>query len=264
MAANGFAADNGVFTYKVGDFEVSTLVEARNTGNGSVILGATKEQLDKYVPGNAYNAETNAFVIKTPNNIIMVDTGFGREIFNNLTKLGIKPEQVGAVLITHLHGDHIGGLQKGDKPLFPNASVYLAAEEMASADAGAKASLAPYGAKVRTFQAGSLDAPVEILTGIKAIAAFGHTPGHTVFLVESKGKSLLIWGDLVHVEGIQFPYPSVAVRWDTDSNTAIAARTRILTYVAKNRIPVAGMHLLYPAIGTVNAVKTGYEFVPVK
>ena len=264
MAANAFAADNSVFTYRVGDFEVSTLVEGRNTGNASVILGATKEQLDKYAPGGAYSAETNAFVIKTPSGVVLVDTGFGREIAENLAQLGIKPEQVDAVLITQLHGDHIGGLQKGGNALFPNASVYLAAEELAAADAGAKASLAPYGVKVRSFRGGSLDEGTEILPGIKAIAAFGHTPGHTVFLAESKGKSLLIWGDLVHIEGIQFPYPSVAVRWDTEASAAIAVRSRILAHVAKNRIPVAGMHLLYPAIGTVKAAGTGYEFVPVK
>ena len=272
IATAGCAADDNIFTCKIGDFEVSTLVEGRNTGNSSVILGATKEQLDKYAPNGAYSAETNAFVIKTPKSVIVVDTGFGRGLFDNLKKLGIKPEQVDAVLITHLHGDHTGGLARDGKPLFPNDAVYLAAQENAAADKNAAALLACYGAKLRTVRPAGIDAAgavsqaggqdgqsagkqavseAEILPGIKAIAAFGHTPGHTAYMVESNGQRLLIWGDLVHIEDIQFPYPNIAVRWDTDPAAAIASRERIFAYAAKERIAVAGMHLRYPAIGYV-------------
>jgi glyoxylase-like metal-dependent hydrolase (beta-lactamase superfamily II) len=269
IAASGCAADDNIFTCKIGDFEVSTLVEGRNTGNSSVILGATKEQLDKYAPNGAYSAETNAFVIKTPKSVIVVDTGFGRGLFDNLKKLGIKPEQVDAVLITHLHGDHTGGLARDGKPLFPNAAVYLAAQENAAADKNAAALLACYGAKLRTFSPVGIDAAgaasqagaqAEILPGIKAIAVFGHTPGHTAYLAESNGQRLLIWGDLVHIEDIQFPYPNIAVRWDTDPAAAIASRERIFAYAAKERIAVAGMHLRYPAIGYVEKAGAGYAF----
>jgi glyoxylase-like metal-dependent hydrolase (beta-lactamase superfamily II) len=263
VTANGFAADNSIFTYKIGSFEVSMLMEARGNSDSSIILGATNEQLEKYVPDGIYSSQTNAFVIRSPDRIIMVDTGYGREIFNNLKKLGIEADQVDAVLITHLHGDHILGLQKDGKASFPKAVVYVAAQEKASADRNAATALSVYGEKVLTFLPADIDSPGrEIFPGIKAFAAFGHTPGHTAYMVESEGQKLLIWGDLVHVQGIQFPLPAIAVRWDADPGSAVAARIRILEYVAKNNIAVAGMHLTYPGMGTVSVAKMGYNFVP--
>jgi glyoxylase-like metal-dependent hydrolase (beta-lactamase superfamily II) len=114
---------------------------------------------------------------------------------------------------------------------------------------------------VETFRPGELGATItDLLPGIKAIAAFGHTPGHTAFMVESDGKRLLIWGDLMHAELIQFPVPDQSVSYDTDPIAAAAIRRRILAYAAQNNIPIAGMHLVYPAIGTVMAAGSGYRF----
>jgi glyoxylase-like metal-dependent hydrolase (beta-lactamase superfamily II) len=114
---------------------------------------------------------------------------------------------------------------------------------------------------VETFRPGELGATIaDLLPGIKAIAAFGHTPGHTAFMLESEGKKLLIWGDLMHAQLIQFPVPDQSVSYDTDPVAAAAIRRRILAYAALNNIPIAGMHLVYPAIGTVTAEGSGYRF----
>ncbi|GHV76163.1 hypothetical protein AGMMS49942_09840 [Spirochaetia bacterium] len=266
MAVHSFAADNAIFSYKVGRIEVHMLVENQGPGNTSILINPDRAALDRYIPGGTYTSEVNTFLVKTPDRIILVDTGFGRALFDSMKTLGVEPAQVDAVLLTHLHGDHIGGLERDDKALFPKAKVYLAQQEKdywikpGTGNSAAKA-LAPYGSRVETFRPGELGAAIaDLLPGIKAIAAFGHTPGHTVFMLESDGKRLLIWGDLMHAELIQFPVPDQSVSYDTDPLAAAAIRRRILAYVAQNNIPVAGMHLVYPAIGTVTAAGNGYRF----
>ncbi|GHV95217.1 MBL fold metallo-hydrolase [Spirochaetia bacterium] len=265
----GFAADGNIFAYKVGSFEVWTLVENRRAGGiPSTLIGADKAALDRYFPGGTSESETNTFLIRGSGKIILVDTGFGTTLFDSMKALGISPDAVDAVLITHMHGDHIGGLQKDGKALFSKAKVYLAQQERdfwtkTNVNQGAVAALAPYGNRVETFQPGELGARIaELLPGITPIAAFGHTPGHTLFMVESSGQKLLIWGDLMHAEKIQFPRPDISVTYDTDPVTAAASRKKVLEYAAANNIPIAGMHLVYPAIGRVSAEGSGYKLTP--
>ncbi|MFP3040609.1 MBL fold metallo-hydrolase [Treponema primitia] len=269
MAVNSFAADSNIFSYRVGKIEVHMLVETRGPGNISILINPDRAALDRYIPGGGYTSEVNTFLIKTPDKILVVDTGFGGAILNSIKTLGFDPSQVDAVLLTHMHGDHIGGLQKDGKAVFPKAQVYLARQEKdfwikpgaPTAGNSAAAALAPYGNRVETFLPGELGSTIaDLIPGIKPIAAFGHTPGHTVFMVESEGKKLLIWGDLMHAQLIQFPLPDQSVSYDTDPVAAAAIRRRILAYVAQNNIPVAGMHLVYPAIGTVTAAGDGYRF----
>jgi glyoxylase-like metal-dependent hydrolase (beta-lactamase superfamily II) len=266
MAVSGFAVDDAVFSYKVGKFEVFMLVENRGQGRPSILLGASDAQLKQYLPGGTYQSETNTFLVRTPDRTIVIDTGFGGDIFDSMKKLGVAPEQVDAVVLTHLHGDHIGGLAKNGKALFPKAALYLAQQEkdywtVTAPNQGAITALAPYAAVTKTFLPGALGgSKTELFPGITAIAAFGHTPGHTMYLLESEGQKLLIWGDLMHIQDIQFPVPSLSVSYDTDPKAAAAMRAQVLDYVAKNGIAVGGMHLAYPAVGTVNANGGGYRF----
>ncbi|MDR1412099.1 MAG: MBL fold metallo-hydrolase [Spirochaetaceae bacterium] len=267
MTVNAFGSDTDIFTYRLGRFDVYTLVENRGPGRDSVLIGASAEAVRRYL-GSSFQSETNTFLIRAPDRTVLVDTGFGTTLFESMKSLGVDPAKIDAVLLTHMHGDHIGGLQKDGKPLFPNAKVYLARQERdywtrTNMNRGAVNALAAYEGKVETFLPGELGSAIqELLPGIRAIAAFGHTPGHTVFQVESDGKRLLIWGDLMHVEGIQFPLPDVSVTYDTDPQAAAAVRKRILAYAVSNNIPIAGMHLVYPAIGSVRAQDGGYRLVP--
>ena len=107
---------------------------------------------------------------------------------------------------------------------------------------------------LKLFQPGALGSKDKVyLEGVQAIAAPGHTPGHTAYIIESGNSRLLVWGDLTHVTTLQLPHPEIAVTYDSDSKQAIASRKQILEYVAKNQIPIAGMHLASPAVGDIKA-----------
>ncbi|MDR2552352.1 MAG: MBL fold metallo-hydrolase [Treponema sp.] len=264
----GFAAGT-VYLYRLGALEVYTLVETTGPGRSQILAGADEALLKRYLPAD-FKSEINAFLVRGGGRTVLVDTGLGGAIFDNLKELGVSPAAVDAVLITHMHGDHIGGLAKDGKALFPNALVYLSAAERdywtkTSVNAAAVAALAPYGNRVRTFVPEEPGAALtELVPGFTALAAYGHTPGHTAFLVSSGSARLLIWGDLMHVQSVQFPRPDISVTYDMDPAAAAETRKKILDYVAKNRIPVAGMHLLYPAIGTVRAGGEGYGWTAEK
>jgi glyoxylase-like metal-dependent hydrolase (beta-lactamase superfamily II) len=262
MAVNGFSAAPEIFSWKTGAFQVDMLVETRGQGRPGILIGVDEARLKQYFPEGSYPSETNTFLIRGGGRTILVDTGFGGALFEALSGLGLKPEDVDAVLLTHLHGDHIGGLSKDGKALFPRARVYLARQEREAAPPNARQALAPYGDRVETFEPSPLGAAAELLPGIKAVAAFGHTPGHTGFLLESDGEGLFIWGDLMHVQGIQFPLPDIAVSYDSDPAAAVAVRREILNYAAERGIPVGGMHLQYPAIGRVEKAGEGFRFIP--
>jgi glyoxylase-like metal-dependent hydrolase (beta-lactamase superfamily II) len=267
-------------TVKVGAFEVSLLSEGQSDGSGANLIGADEATMKKYAPGGTYPTAVNAFLLRAPDRFVLVDAGFGRELFTNLKKLGADPEQIDAVLLTHMHGDHIGGLLVDDKTAFPKAKVYLARQERdywASEEImntfpedrrggfqNAQKVLASYGDAVQTFEPGELGATSELLLpGIGAVAAFGHTPGHTLYMVESEGAKLLIWGDLTHAMAVQMPEPGVAMTYDVDPQMAVVSRLAVLKYVADEKIPVAGMHVPYPGIGTVAAASAeGYTFTP--
>ncbi|MDR1938840.1 MAG: MBL fold metallo-hydrolase [Tannerellaceae bacterium] len=261
-----------MFTYKAGLFEITLLSESQGQGNKGILIDATPEMLQQYAPDGAFPMGTSAYFVKTPDMNILVDAGYGRNLFGNLQAIGITPEHVDVVLLTHMHGDHIGGMLRDGKPSFPNADVYIARPEhdyWASDSRGQQARdvIAAYKDKLHLFQ------PVEIgqestplVSGILGIAAYGHTPGHTVYLMESDRAKFLIWGDLAHAMAIQMPYPQVAVTYDVNPKDAVAYRKKILEYVEKNRIPVAGMHIAFPGIGTLTKGETpgGYTFTPAK
>ncbi|MDR3336151.1 MAG: MBL fold metallo-hydrolase [Treponema sp.] len=274
MAIGGISSEEGICTYRVGRFEVSALLERQGRGNPSILVNAPPAQVQRYIPEGSYPMGTNTFLIKGGGRNILVDTGFGEAVFDHLKELGVAPEQIDAVLLTHMHGDHIGGLQKGGKALFPKADVYLALQEKDfwlkdNDNKQAASALAPYGSRVKTFLPEDIgkiqgSGQAALFPGIIPIAAFGHTPGHTAFMVESEGQRFIIWGDLMHAQLIQFPVPDVSVSYDTDPVAAAVSRKAILEYTAANKIPVGGMHLNFPAIGSVTKASSGYSFDPVK
>ncbi|GAB6010920.1 MBL fold metallo-hydrolase [Viscerimonas tarda] len=268
MFVGSIAAQEGqsVITFELGNFKISALSEGGGEGNSKLLVGATEEMLQKYLPKGAFPLETVVYLIQTPDKNILVDTGHGRKLFDNLESLRVKPEQIDIVLLTHMHGDHIGGLLRNGQLAFPNAELYIAQAEhdyWMSSPRGKQAQdvIAAYKNQLHLFVPDELGGKTtSFLPNIQAIATYGHTPGHTSYLVESADAKLLIWGDITHASPIQFPQPEVALSFDTDSKQAIQTRKKLLEYVSENKIPVGGMHIVFPSIGHVSAEQGGYKF----
>lgn len=227
----------------------------------------------------------NAYLINTGGKLVLVDAGaaglFGPSlghVAGNLRAAGYDPAQVDVVLLTHLHGDHVNGLVDADgKAVFANAEVWSAQADndfWLNEDVAAKApqdaqpffkmahdAAAPYRAsgKWKTFAADQ-----DIVPGVASLAAHGHTPGHSGYLVGNGTRRLLIWGDIVHNHAVQFARPDVAMEFDVDNKAAVATRKRIFARAAKEKLLVGGMHLPFPGIGHVRAEGKGYAWVPLE
>jgi glyoxylase-like metal-dependent hydrolase (beta-lactamase superfamily II) len=265
--------DQNIFSLRIGSFEVFMLVEHQGPGNPGILLDADPALVKQYIPTGSYTSGVNAFLLREGKRIVLFDTGFGGQAVESLASLGISPGDVNAVLITHLHGDHYSGLERDGKAFFSAADVYVAEKEKdfwvntntarkGGPGKSAAEVLAPYGNRVKTFHPGTLTKTETLLPGIGAVAAYGHTPGHTVFLVESGGEKLLITGDMIHVGDVQFPAPDISVSFDTDPAAARSSRRELLAWAEANSIPIGGMHLAFPAVGRVRAQNGGYTFIP--
>lgn len=253
-------------TFSVGSFEISFLNESEGQSDASLLIDATPEIIEKYTENSRFVTGINAFVLKANGKTILVDSGLGVNLIKNLKILKIDPKQVNVILLTHMHGDHIGGLLNNNKVVFPNAELYVSKQEhdywMRNLDSipqkgrrnfiMAQNVIKSYAARLHLFNPSELGSTKEnLFEGIRGIEAFGHTPGHTVYMLESDGEKMLIWGDLVHALSVQMPLPQVAISYDIDPKQAVLTRQKILEYVSKNNIPIAGMHIATPAMGFV-------------
>ncbi|MDR1578966.1 MAG: MBL fold metallo-hydrolase [Synergistaceae bacterium] len=246
------AGDGEIFSVAVGDFKISMLSEAQRESGLDILIGASPEDIAKFIPSGQYPLAVAAYLVQSPDGAMLVDTGFGREIGRHLKSLGAADDDIKTVLVTHAHGDHISGLTKDGAAVYKNAKVIVAKREY-SWSADLRKHLASYKDSHETITPGALEAGgTEILPGVYAIEAYGHTPGHTMFLFESRGEKLLIWGDLTHAMAIQMPRPGVSVTYDSDPAAAAKVRQAVLKYAAENKIPIAGMHVAYPGIGDIS------------
>jgi glyoxylase-like metal-dependent hydrolase (beta-lactamase superfamily II) len=277
----------GYYRMMLGDFEVTALSDGTLPLPVDQLLTNTtpakvQKALARSFQAPPVETSVNAFLINTGSKLVLVDAGAGKlfgptlgQLVPNLRAAGYQPEQVDDIVITHMHADHVGGLMAGEQRAFPNATVHadkqdadfwLSPANLEKAPAamkdffkGAQASLGPYvqSGKLQTF-----DGDTEIVPGVKARAARGHTPGHAIYVIESKGQKLVLWGDLVHVAAVQFPDPSVTIRFDVDAKAAMAQRKRAFAEAAKEGYWVGAAHLSFPGIGHLRAEGAGYVFVP--
>lgn len=233
--------------YRVGGYEVFELNERSGKGALGILINVPDSVVTTYAPDGTYDNATSAFLVKKGDKVWVIDTGFGRKVFTLMDSLGIKPEQVQQVLLTHMHGDHIGGLVRDNSLLFPKATLVLSSKEFAHwSSQGERAAAANNILKLYKGQLMTPD-PHQLTDahgdGIHMIEAYGHTPGHVMFLIKEGEEQLLIWGDLMHAAAIQFPHPEISVRYDTDPDVARETRLNVLQHVKAHAIPVAGMHL---------------------
>ncbi len=282
------ASAPGYYRMMLGEFEVTALSDGTvDLPVNKLLTGTTPAKVDAAL-AKAYlksplETSVNGYLINTGAKLVLVDAGaaslFGPtlgKLLANLKAAGYQPEQVDEIYITHMHPDHVGGLATGDKPAFPNALVradkhdadfWLSQANLDKApDAskdffkGAMASLNPY---VKAGKFKPFDGDTDLVPGVRAIASRGHTAGHSIYVVESKGEKLVLWGDLMHVAAVQFNDPAVTIQFDTDSKAAAAQRKKAYADAAKQGYLVAGAHLSFPGIGRVRADGKGYRWIPV-
>lgn len=269
---------------RVGAVAVTALLDGYVELSNAVWQGVEPEQIDALQafrglpPGGARNGIT-AHLIDTGHKRIMIDAGaaglFGPHSSafpTNLVSAGVTPDDIDEVLITHMHPDHIGALLTHGKPTLPNAVLRPSATDLAfwtSADEQARAPefmrswfqvardvVAAYGKKVAPVADGE-----DLGGGISALAMPGHTPGHTGFMIESEGKSLLVWGDTAVSAAIQFPHPKANMIFDIDRQTGLATRLRAFDRATADRQLVAGTHLPFPTFGYVVRRGDAYEWI---
>jgi glyoxylase-like metal-dependent hydrolase (beta-lactamase superfamily II) len=222
----------------------------------------------------------NAFLVQIGGRRMLVDTGCGVSmgptlgmLTDNLQSMGVEPEDIDTVLMTHLHPDHVNGLvDEHGQAAFPKAELVVneadlnffrdpdspgrSPPETLEFFEGARIAVAPYADRIRSIR----DGPV--FPGVTAVTQAGHTPGQTAWLIESGSDALMIWGDVVHMPSLQMAAPQAGTVLDIDREQAIATRKRALDMAATDRIRVAGTHFDFPAIGHIERRTTGFGFVP--
>ena len=237
--------------------------EINREGMASILVNPNSDTLRKYTPLDTYPSAINSFLVQKGGENILFDTGLGQKIIENLASHGVSPDLVSKIFITHGHGDHIGGLLKDGKIVFPNAELYINRKEY---DYWIKENNALFTQVAEAYknhiQLFDIEKDtIDLQPDIQGIAAYGHTPGHTMYLIGTGENQILIWGDLTHVMPLQMPHPEQSVTYDVDPVQAAETRQRVLKSVSESHLKVAGMHIPLPSIGKVNESKTiGYEF----
>ena len=276
------------FRFKLGGFELTTISDAAAFIDGPwpLIGGNAKQEAvdqvmrDNLLPANTYRPGFTPMVVNTGRELILFDTGNGERGFvprpqggwlaAQLAPAGFKPEQIDVVVLSHGHPDHIGGMMENGKPLFSNAR-YVAGAVDYDFWAGDKPAggLAPFAALYRDYvvpHAGktTMLAPGdEVVPGIRAMQAYGHTPGHLAFNIESNGKRLVFWGDCAHHHVASLVRPDWHCVFDVDKEQGAKTRARMFDQVATDRVAVGAFHMPFPSIGYVERRKAGgYRWIP--
>lgn len=217
----------------------------------------------------------NTFLIQKNGKNILIDSGIGGlnnlggQLIKNLAALGIAPNDIDTILLTHSHPDHIGGLiTPQGKAMFPRAELLVSSDEYnyikdekifsVANDRTkgnfllARKAFSLYQDRLRLIDKG------EVLAGIHAIPLKGHTPGHTGYKIIGKNDELLVWGDIVHFPQIQLLKPNVSIAFDYDPQLAAETRINVLDLVNSHHILVGGMHFGQNGFNYIKRLNTGY------
>ncbi|MGE0329073.1 MAG: MBL fold metallo-hydrolase [Ramlibacter sp.] len=222
------------------------------------------------------------FVIVAGGRRILMDTGFADngppsagKLVANMAAAGLKPDDIDTIIVSHYHGDHINGIRnKAGQLVFPKAKIMVPAPEHAFWMDDARMEAAPPAMKgafqnVRRVLGGlpaeqlvRFEPGAEVAPGITSVAAFGHTPGHTLFTVKSEGQSFAYVADLTNVPSLFARSPDWSVTFDMDKEMARATRRKIFDMIVKEKMMAGGFHFPFPAFGSIESAGNGYAFKP--
>lgn len=280
----------GFYRHRVGEIEVTALLDGNLAFPNAALPNlfrnydaevANRLRAEAFTPPGGVPLAVNAFLINTGSQLILVDAGAARalgptlgQIPRALAAAGVTPDQIGTIMLTHLHRDHSAGLlQQDGSALFPRAELWVAEAEAAYwTDAGeesrapaplrpffapASAALAAYVGRVRRIATETEAAP-----GVRTVPIPGHTPGHFGVRVSSGDQQMLMIADVVHAQSLQFARPDWSISFDSDPEMAARTRTRVLDMAAADRFVIAGSHLAFPGLGHVTRRSEGFGFVP--
>jgi glyoxylase-like metal-dependent hydrolase (beta-lactamase superfamily II) len=282
-----------IYSFKLGDLDVTAVSDAEAVIDGPhPIVGEDQQpelvqslMRENLLPEKRFQPGFTPTLVRAGKELVLFDTGngangfvprpYGGQLAKQLGLAGIKPESVTIVVLTHTHPDHVAGLMEDGKPTFPNARYVLGQIEhdfwargtwrSASTDSNDyrtgllfESHLRPYRERITLLKGEG-----EVVTGIHAIPAYGHTPGHLAFHIESRGQRLLLWGDCAHHEVASLAHPEWHAFFDMDKAAGAATRRRIYDLAARERLPVVGYHSSFPSVGYVQRQQTGYRWVPV-
>ncbi len=259
-------------TMNIGSMEVSTLLAGTRTAPDPQNIFGMNVSADEFSSVSAENfipADKNQFfftptVVRAGDDVVLFDTGLNPDgIKAPLQAAGVAPTDVTIVVITHMHGDHIGGLSGDDgTPTFPNARYVTGQTEY---DTWAKRGSDNFDAKVKPLAEkmtfiGDGDS---VVSGITSVAAAGHTPGHMTYMLESDGEQLLLIADTANHYVWSLAYPDWEVKFDMDKAAAAATRKKIFGMLSADKIPFVGYHMPFPAVAYVAPRgEGGFQYVP--
>jgi glyoxylase-like metal-dependent hydrolase (beta-lactamase superfamily II) len=241
---------------------------------------------ERFLPADRATLHFNALFVDTGRDKVLIDAGSAAsmgpaagKLAQNLRAAGVDPAEVGALVISHAHPDHLfGALGPDGSPVFPNARVLIGEAEHAFWTAAAdlsRSAAAPEMKQAMTEGARKHLAALkdrlelvqperELVPGLTALATPGHTPGHLSFVLDSGGRQLFLTKDVVHHFGLALPHPEWKVSFDADPDQAVETRKRVLDRIAADRALVLAYHFPFPGLGHVGRGReAAYGWEPV-
>ncbi|MEM9205229.1 MAG: MBL fold metallo-hydrolase [Pseudomonadota bacterium] len=266
---------------KVGNFEVTTLLAGSRMSDGphpTFGQNQSAEDMAALLKENGLPETRVQFyftptIVNTGNELVLFDAGLGGEtppLIGVLEQAGYSTDQVDVVVLTHMHPDHIGGLMASGSEAYPNARYvtgqieydFWAAEDRMSGPTERVATLVNSNVKPVAEKMTFLGDEGEVVSGISAFAAFGHTPGHMCYRIESEGRQLMVWADAANHFVASIQRPDWHVRFDMDKEAAAATRKRLFDMSAADNLAMIGYHMPFPGIGYVRKSGTSYRWDP--